>query len=174
MAEVAEKTEESKAEGGKELEVKRALPVSRLGRFEEMERQMERLFDSFLPGGWLRPSRWERPTLGELESWRPAVDVVDRDDEIEVRAEIPGVEKDDLEVSMSDNTVTIKGTTKREEKEEKGDYYRCETSRGSFMRTVMLPGEVNAEKAEATYKDGLLTLKLPKAEASKRRRIKIK
>lgn len=170
MAEVAEKTEESKGKGGKELEVQRAAPVSRLGRFDEMER----LFESFFPTGWMRPFRWERPSFGELEEWRPAVDVVDRDDEIMVRAEIPGVDKDDLEVSMTDNTVTIKGTTRREHKEEKGDYYRRETSRGSFVRTVMLPGEVNAEKTEATYKDGMLTLTLPKAEASKRRRIKIK
>lgn len=173
MAEAAKKTEEATPEGGKELEVKRAAPLGRWGGIDEMERQMERFFESVFPTGWMRPFRWERPALGELAEWRPAVDVVDRDDEIVIRAEIPGVEKDDLDVSMSDSTITIKGTTKREEKEEKGDYYRCETARGTFMRTVMLPGEVDSSKAEATYKDGLLTLKLPKAEASKRRRIKI-
>lgn len=174
MAEAAKKTEEAKPESGKELEVKKAAPLGRWGAMDEMERQMERFFESVFPTGWLRPFRWERPMLGALEEWRPAVDVVDRDDEVVVRAEIPGVDKDDLDVSMSDSTVTIKGTTKREEKEEKGDYFRCETARGSFMRTVTLPAEIDTGKAEAAYKDGVLTLKLPKAETSKRRRIKIK
>ncbi len=64
--------------------------------------------------------------------------------------------------------------TRREEKQEKGDYYRCEISRGSFSRTVTLPAVVDMSKAEADYKDGLLTLKIPKMEGAKRRRIKIK
>jgi HSP20 family protein len=90
-----------------------------------------------------------------------------------VRAEVPGVEKDDLDISVSDNTVTIKGETRREEKEEKGDYYRSEISRGTFTRTVMLPGVVATDKAKAKFKDGVLELKLPKVEKTKRRTVKI-
>ena len=88
-------------------------------------------------------------------------------------AEVPGVEKDDLDVSVSDNSVTIKGETKREEKEENADYYRCEISRGSFARTVLLPSDVDTGKTKAKFKDGILELTLPKIKKTKRRTIKI-
>jgi HSP20 family protein len=103
----------------------------------------------------------------------PRVDVIDREDEILVRAEVPGVDKKDLEVSLTDNAVTIKGSTRHEEKEEKGDFYRSEISRGSFSRTVALPGEVDGDKAKASFKDGVVEIAMPKLEASKRRSIKV-
>ncbi len=156
---------------GKEIEVSR--PMRALSPFEEMDR----LFESVLPRGWMRPFRMEWPRWGELaapfEGRMPKVDVIDRDEEVVVRAEVPGVEKEDLDVSVSDNAVTIKGQTKREEKEEKGDYYRCEISRGAFTRTVMLPGVVDADKAKAQFKDGVLELTLPKVEEAKRRTVRI-
>jgi len=102
------------------------------------------------------------------------VDVIDRDDEVVVKAELPGVEKKDLDVSVTETSVTIKGTTSHEEKEEKGDYYRCEISRGAYARTVALPSYVDADKAKASFKDGVLELTLPKVEKSKRRSIEIK
>jgi HSP20 family protein len=108
-----------------------------------------------------------------LEVRMPKVDVIDHDDEVVVRAEMPGVQKDDLDVSVSDNTVTIKGETKREEKKEKGDYYRCEISRGAFARTVALPAYVDANGAKAKFDAGVLELSLPKLEEAKRRTIKI-
>jgi len=140
-------------------------------------REMDRWFENFYPRGWLRPSHMEWPTWGELgapfKGHMPKVDVIDRDDKVVVRAEVPGVEKDDLDVSVSDNTVTIKGETKREEKEEKDDYYRCEISRGTFARTVVLPGAVDPDKAQAQFEDGMLELILPKVEKAKRRTVKI-
>lgn len=161
--------EEKKA--GKEIEVSR--PARALSPFEEMERWFEGSF----PRGWMRPFHIEWPRLGELaapfEGRMPKVDVIDRDDEVLVRAEVPGVDKNDLDVSVSDNSVTIKGETKREEKEEKGDYYRCEISRGSFARTVLLPSDVDIEHTKAQFKDGVLELTLPKIEKTKRRTIKI-
>ena len=97
----------------------------------------------------MRPFRKEWPSWGELgvtfEGRMPKVEVINRDDEVVVRAEVLGVEKDDLDVSVSDNAVTIKGGTKREEKEEKGDYYRCEISRGTFARTVVLSDYVDSD-----------------------------
>jgi len=108
-----------------------------------------------------------------FENRLPRVDVIDRDAEILVRAEIPGVSKDDLEVSMNHGTVTIKGSVKRESKKEEGDYYRCEISHGSFSRTVALPAEVEGDRAKATFKDGVLELLLPKRETSKRHSIKV-
>ena len=149
-------------------------PRRTMSPFEEIERYFDRLF----PSRWPDPFHWERPRWlepgGAFEGRMPRVDVIDRDDEIVVHAELPGVEKDDLDVSMTDNTVTIKGSTRREEKEEKGDYYRCEISRGAFARTVALPGDVDAEKAEASFTDGILELKLPKVAQSKRLNVPIK
>jgi HSP20 family molecular chaperone IbpA len=93
----------------------------------------------------------------------PAVDIIDRDSDILVRAELPGVLKEDLSVSLGDNSLTIKGTA-REEKLEKGDYLRREISRrGRFSRTLPLPFEVDAAKGKARLKDCLLELTLPKA-----------
>jgi HSP20 family protein len=167
MAEVAEK--------GKVHEIQKARPARALSPLQEMERMMERMFEGFAPG-WL-PSRWDRPVWRELaapfEGKMPTVDVVDREDEVVVRAELPGVEKKDLDVTMSDNTVTIKGSVKHEEKEEKGDYYRREISEGSYARTVTLPAEVDGSKAKAHFKDGLLELTLPKLEKAKRRSIAV-
>lgn len=134
---------------------------------------MERMFDDFWGRGWLRPFRWEPPIRSEMASVMPKVDVIDRDAEVVVRAEVPGYDREDIEISVSGNMLTVKGETKREEKEEKGDYHRWEISRGSFARTVGLPAEVDESKAKAVLKDGVLELTLPKLEKSKRKLIKI-
>lgn len=149
-------------------------PAARsLSPFEEMDR----MFESFFPRGMMNPSRWMWPSWAEspmaFENRLPRVDVIDRDNEVVVRAEIPGVDKDNLEVSMNHGTVTVKGSVKRESEKEEGDYYRCEISRGSFARTVALPAEVDGDKAKATFKDGVLELVIPKREGSKRHSIKV-
>lgn len=158
---------------GKEGEVQRAAPARSLSPFEEMDR----LFESVFPRSWLRPLRWEWPALGELatpfEGRLPKVDVVDRDNDILVRAELPGVDKKDLDISITDNTVTIHAVTSRESEEEQGEYYRREISRGSFSRTLALPAEVDADGAKASFKDGILELTVPKVAKAKRRRIEV-
>ena len=157
----------------KGAEIEQAAPSRAMSPFEEMNRFFEEMF----PRRWLRGLRREWPSLGDLatpfEGKMPRVDVIDREDEIVVRAEVPGVDKKDLDVSLTDNAVTIKGSTRHEEKEEKGDYYRSEISRGSFSRMVALPGEVDGEKAKASFKDGVLEIAIPKLETSKRRSIKV-
>jgi HSP20 family protein len=145
------------------------VPARLLSPFEEMDR----LFEGFFPRGWMRPMRWEWPSWAEIERRFPKVDVIDRDNEIVVKVEVPGVDKKDIEVTTTDNTVTIKGKTSHEEKEEKGDFYRCEISRGAFSRTVALPGEVDGSQAKASFKDGVLELTLPKQAKSKRVSVKI-
>lgn len=144
-----------------------------LSPLEEMEQMMERFFGR----SWLQPWRMEWPDWSRLpapfEGRMPKIDIVDRDKEILVHAELPGVDKKDLDVTMTDTTVTIKGKSRKEEKEEKGDYYRCEISQGSFARTVTLPAEVDTDKAKASFKDGMLELTLPKVNVSKRRNVKI-
>jgi HSP20 family protein len=156
---------------GKDIEVSK-------GKLERMPRPLsafsdiDRLFDDFIGRRWMRPFGWERP-LAEMPELMPSVDVIDREDEVVVRAEVPGYKKEEIEISVSDSMLTIKGETKREEKEEKGDYYRCEISRGAFTRTLDLPARVDDSKAKAAMKDGVLELTLPKVEKSKRRTIAI-
>ena len=111
---------------------------------------MDRMFDDFFGRGWLRPFRREWPAFPELELSMPKVDVVDRDDEVLVRAEVPAVKKEDIEDSISGNMLTIKAETKHEEKEEKGKkYHRVERAYGSFVRNFSLPDDVSPEKVSA-------------------------
>jgi len=99
----------------------------------------------------------------------PHMDIIEKDKEIVLRAELPGVEKKDLDVSMTDHTITIKGTTNYEEKEEKGDYYRAEIAHGEFCRTVLLPGDVDVENVSSSFKNGLLEVHVPKLEKESRK-----
>ena len=144
-----------------------------LSPFEEMDR----MFDDFFSRGWLHPFRFELPSYRKLaapfEGKTPTVDVIDRENEIVVKAELPGVDKKDIDISVTSNTVTIKGTTEKEEKEEKENYYHREISRGSYARTLSLPVDVDEDKARATIKDGLLELVLPKSEKAKKRTITV-
>lgn len=169
MAEKKQEVSPAKAGG----EIQRATPVRAISPFEEMDR----LFEGFFPRGWMRPFHLDRPGWGELalpfEGKMPRLDVIERDTEVVVRAEVPGVEKKDLDVTVTDNAVTIKGQTSHETKEEKGDYRRCEISRGAFTRTVALPADVDGSKAKAVFKDGVLELTMPKVEKTKRHSIKL-
>lgn len=156
----------------KEKESKRLNPRHLLTPFEDMERWVE----DFFPRSWLRQHRLDWPSgnlASAFEGRMPKVDVIDRDDEVFIKAELPGIDKKDIEVSMSDNMITIKGSSKKEEKEEKGDYYRCEITQGSYSRSLSLPAEVNIDKSQAKFKDGVLELHLPKVAQAKRRNIKI-
>lgn len=144
---------------------------------------LEKLFDRMMDrlSNWRRPltNRWpESPSASDwfeqAEIRFPSVDLIDRDDEIVVRAEVPGIEKKDIDISMTDNLLTIKGNTSSEKKEEKGNYHRHEISKSSFSRSILLPGAVDTAKAQANLKDGLLEINLPKIESSKKRNIQVK
>jgi HSP20 family protein len=137
--------------------------------------ETDRLFDTLFEGGFMRPFDWRWPEFSGLRRFEtniPRVDVIDREDEILVRAELPGVHKDELDINLSNEYLTIKGET-REVKEEKGDYFRSEIRHGSFMRTVRLPEAVEGDKAKAHFEDGVLEITIPKSEKAKRRTIKI-
>lgn len=146
------------------------------GNLERMPRglgafgDIERLFDSFFGGRW--PRAWDR-SFGDLTEFGPKLDVIDRDEDVLVRAEVPGFKKEEIECAVSGNMLTLSGETSSEEKEEKGNYYRAEITRGSFVRTVPLPAEVDDAKAKASMKDGMLELTLPKIEKARRRTIPI-
>lgn len=154
---------ESKSKPGKAVKV---APAAR----GLLRPDLERFFDDFMGKNWMRPWSWEFP---DIESQMPRVDVIDREDEVVVKAELPGINKEDIEVNVTDSTLTIKGSSKKEEEEEKGDYHRREISSSYVSRTVQLPAEVEGENAKATLKDGVLEVTLHKVEKSKQKRITI-
>ena len=138
--------------------------------FQELERRLEEAFSD----GWRFPSRWELPDwskFAKLKNLTPKVDIIDRDDDILIRADVPGVRRENLNVTLTDNTITIKGKTSEEKKEEKGDYFRSETMKGAFTRTVYLPSDVEGGRAESKFENGVLEVVVPKLE--KARRIKV-
>ena len=173
------KAKETSAEGG-EVAVKSAGgEVAEEGKhspsaFFDFDREFERALEKFFHRGWLRSPRWEFPKFSALSEDRtPNVNVIDRDGEVLVEAELPGVEKDDLDVSLSENTVTIKASTRKEEEKEEGEYRRREISTGYYSRTLPLPARVEGEKAKAEFKNGVLRLTLPKSEQSRKVNIQV-
>jgi len=150
-----------------ELQQRRAASLS---PWEEMES----FFDTAFPRDLLRfgRSRWPEWT-GRFEAKLPAVDVIDRPEDILVRAEIPGVKKEDLDITVTDNLVTIRGTTQQEEERKEEQYYRRELTRGEYSRSVTLPANVDSDRAKANFKDGILELTLPKISPNPRRSIKV-
>lgn len=150
----------------KKTEQENVVPFRPLSMFEEMERMLENM----IPQRWMRPFRLEHAMLGET---LPQMDIIDRDDTIVVRAALPGVDKDDLEVSTTHQTLTLRGSTRKETKEESGEYFRHEISTGNFLRTVTLPAAIDEANIKATFKDGLLEVTLPKLESAKRHSINI-
>ena len=158
----------------KRRELTEAVPRRDLDVFDEMDR----MFDTLLHRGWVRPFRdiWPEWTfLGErLDLTTPHVDLIERDEELLVRAELPGVDKKDLEIDLTDGLLTIRGERRKEEKTEEGEVYRAEITHGTFSRGLRLPQPVDFEKANAELKDGVLEVHLPKTHRTERRRIGIK
>jgi HSP20 family protein len=103
----------------------------------------------------------------------PKVDVIDRKDEVYVKAELPGVTKDQLQVNLHDNILSIHAKVEKEEKKEEGKYHRREVMTGEFQRTLQLPAPVDDEKVKASFKDGVLELHLPKSATYKPKTIKV-
>jgi HSP20 family protein len=136
---------------------------------------VEHWFDEFFPRNWMQSFfRRSFPDMEPAFGGRiPKVDVIDRDQEIIVKAELPGVSKENLDVSLNENVLTIRATSQQEKKDEREQYYRRELSRGEFQRSLRLPTNVNVDQAKASFRDGILDLVIPKTEASKRQSIKI-
>ena len=142
---------------GTQMEVRREWELP----FASLQREMNRLFDDFFGGTQWSP--WTTFERGNVEAFTPRVDVSESDKEIKISAELPGMDENDIDVSLTRDTLTIKGE-KKEDKEDKGkDYYRVERSYGLFTRSIPLPVDVNTDKVEATFKKGILYVTLPKA-----------
>jgi HSP20 family protein len=164
-----QQTQPTETTGKPVAEPRRGQFLSPLDEFDQWFEDIRR--------NWMQPflfgRGWPEAGLPGVLGRMPRVDVIERDNEFCVRAELPGVTKDNLDVSLQENTLTLRATTRKEEEEEKGQYYRRELSHGEFQRTVRLPGLVDGDKAKATFKDGVLELIVPKAEGAKRQTVTI-
>ena len=135
------------------------------GRLSDLRDEIDRLFESPL-SELTRPSQL-------LSGWTPALDVYENKDNFVVKAELPGMKKEDIEVSLHDGSLSISGERKTESKHEEGEVYRAERFFGRFQRTVTLPTTVAADKVKAAYNDGVLTITLPKTEEAKPKKIDV-
>jgi len=154
-----------------------ASPFTFMRRFSE---EMDRLFEDFGFGrGWLAPG-FERglDQLGTLagSAWAPQVEVLERDNELIIRADLPGMTKDDVKVEIADNAVAIRGERRSEREENEEGYYRSERSYGSFYRRIPLPSGAKIEQANADFRNGVLEITMPTSQPAeeKRRQIEIK
>ena len=141
-----------------------------LAPFEEMERWFEEAFRRpFFGQSWMPRLKFS-DMAGEIT---PAVDIFEDGSQVVVKAEIPGMMKEDIEVNLSQDTVTISGHKKEEEQVEKKDFYRLERSYGAFTRKLRLPAEVQPDKAKATFKNGVLEVRIPKSPTATVQKVSI-
>jgi HSP20 family protein len=135
--------------------------------FDRMRREMDRLWDSFVDGTVERRAK-------EESVWLPSVDVSETKNDLVIKAELPGMDPKDIDITLSDGHLMIKGQKKHEKEEKDEDYHFVERSYGSFVRAVHLPKEVKHDKINASYKNGVLKIVLPKSEEAKTKEVKIK
>ncbi len=133
---------------------------------ETLRQEMERVFDRFFE------PRWDE--FEGVGAWAPKLDFSETKDAFVVKAEVPGVEQKDISVSIQDQMLTVKGEKHKEKEEKDEKYHRVERSWGAFARTIALPAGVDTEKVNATFKDGVLSVKLPKTPAAKGTTIPVK
>jgi len=141
--------------------------LTRWDPFQEMlnlRRTVDRLFDNASPD-----HEWGQPTM-----WGLAIDVVENKDDFIVKASVPGINPDDLDISYADDTLTIKGEIKSDNEVKENQYHFHERRFGSFARSISLPTKIKGDAIEASYQNGVVTLRLPKAEEVKPKRIAIK
>ncbi|HSE89502.1 MAG TPA: Hsp20/alpha crystallin family protein [Candidatus Binatia bacterium] len=160
------------AEKAKEKETKAVAPWRPFMDLARWDRDMERMMGDFFGRRPWWPERWFRTEGVELTA--PLVDLYEEKDDIVVKAELPGIDKNNIEVNLADHTLTIKGEKKKEEEIKEENYYRSERSYGSFVRTLELPKDVHTDKVKATFKNGILEVRLPKTEEAKAKEVKVK
>ena len=135
------------------------------GRLTDLRDEIDRLFEAPL-AEFARSSRL-------LSGWTPELDVYEDKDSVFVKAELPGMKREEIELSLHDNTLSISGERKAESKHQDAEVYRSERFVGRFQRTISLPSPVASDKVKAQYKDGILTVTLPKTEESKPKQINV-
>jgi HSP20 family protein len=131
--------------------------------FSTLSNRLNRLLDT--------PSNDQNDYLG---NWSPVVDIYDKGGEVVIHAELPGMKKEDIDIRVENNVLTIRGKKERKEEVKEDGYFRSERAYGAFSRSFSLPTSVDVKKIAAEYKDGVLTLSLPKADEAKPRQIEVK
>lgn len=131
----------------------------------DMQREIDRVFDRFRGGS---------ADDGYVSSLMPAVDIVERENDFHIKVELPGVQKNDVKITVVNDVLTVRGEKKQESEKKGENYHRVERSYGSFQRSFTLPASVRSEKIEASYDNGVLTIDLPKAEEAKPKEIEVK
>lgn len=139
-----------------------------LQSISNLRREMDHIFNELIPFNW----RFEEPEF-ELSTWSPTTDITETDDEYIIESDLPGMSKNDIEINVQGNILLIEGEREKETKEEFNRYLRRERSFGTFKRSFTLPQNVVEDKVKASFKDGVLTVHVPKAEKSKRKTVKI-
>lgn len=156
----------------KDLKTSNETQSGYLTALKDLEKRVENMFHDM----WVNP--FHRNKLPDAFSFSsisqmPKIDVIDRNKEIFVKAELPGFDKDDLDISIANNQLVIKAKACKEEKEEEGDYLKQEIRKSEIYRSILLPAEVEDEKIKTSFKNGVLKLTIPKQEKSQRKKIKV-
>jgi HSP20 family protein len=142
----------------------RWTPMGNLASFQD---EMNRMFEQVFRGGTGEEAGWG------VRPWAPPVDIYETDDALVLKAELPGISKDDVSVEIHQNTLSLRGQRKHEAEVKEDRYHRVERAYGTFQRSFVLPTMVDQKHVQATYKDGILELRLPKSEAAKPKRVAI-
>jgi HSP20 family protein len=140
--------------------------------FENIQRDVERIFEDTLEPFGRR--RWWAPRIFEHNVIVPKVDMYDKKNEVVVKAELPRLKKEDIDITITKDSITLKGEIKKDEEVQEGDYYCSECTYGSFLRTIPLPTEIDTAKTKAVFKNGVLEIKLPKLAEDKSKEVKLK
>ena len=147
-------------------ELAKTEPVSRL----PISRDMDRWFEDF----FRRPFASMPRVWTETDEFSPAIDVYEEGSDVVVKAELPGMKKEDIEISLTEDILTLSGEKKTEKKVEKKDYHRYESTYGSFCRTIGLPSDVKRDQVKASFKDGVLEIRMPKTDEARKKETRIK
>lgn len=139
-----------------------------LSPVEQFHSEVDRLFDRFFSDDWRTPALWP-----EWENWSPSLDVTETDNEVTIRAELPGVDPKDLDISVTGELLTLSGQKKQTTERKDKNVYHSECRYGSFRRSIPLPAEVKADDVTAEYKNGVLSIRLKKESAGQTKRIPV-
>ncbi len=160
----------------KNKENRRLMPRSPFLNLDQMEKEMEEMFGSWW---WRYPDRfgfgWPRRrwTMEAHEFLKPLIDIYEEKDDLVIKAEVPGIKKDEIEIKLVDHCLKIKGQKKRDHESKEGGYYWSERAFGTFERSIDIPLEIVSEKISASFCDGVLEVRLPKTGASRHKELKI-
>lgn len=143
------------------------IPWTGRGDLTTLRREMDRVFDRFFEG-------WPFRLSAEGREWAPSVDVSETAKKVVVKAEVPGMDAKDIDITVTGDLVTIRGERKQEKEEKEENFHRIERSYGAFSRSIRLPAEVETDKVDAAYKDGVLKITMSKTKKASAKKIEVK